>query len=170
MGNYDNAVIEYRKAIYLNPNYYTARNNLGVALYKKGDFRAAMKEFKIILGANPKDVQCITNLGALSKKMRHPEMARRFFEEALAIDPAYPEAHYNLAILLEKDEVNKAIFHFQKFLDYATGSRHLSRAEEVIKRLESLSGRNVHENDTLNDRASYLGSTKLPNKCKKQKR
>ncbi|MCP5008026.1 MAG: tetratricopeptide repeat protein, partial [Planctomycetes bacterium] len=162
LGNYNNAVIEYRKAIYLNPNYYTARNNLGVVLYKNGDFRAAMKEFKIILGDNPKDVQCITNLGALSKKMRHPEMARRFFEEALAIDPAYPEAHYNMAILLEKDEVNRAIFHFQKFLDYATSSQHLSRAEEVIKRLESLFGRNDHENNTLSDGASNLSLTKFP--------
>ncbi len=139
LGNFDGAVTEYRKAINLNPNYSMARNNLGVVLYKKGDLQAAMKEFKVILEANPKDVRCITHLGVLSKKLKHPDRARRFFEEALSIDPTYSEAHYNLAVILEESEVKRAAFHFQKFLDYGTGTRHQSLKKEVKKRLENLS-------------------------------
>ncbi|GJQ58926.1 MAG: tetratricopeptide repeat protein [Candidatus Scalindua sp. AMX11] len=137
-GNFDSAITEYRKAINLDPNYSMARYNLGVALYKKGDLQAAMKEFKIILEANPKDVRCITYLGVLSKKLNHPDRARRFFEEALTIDPTHPEAHYNLAVIFEEHDVNRAAFHFQKFLDYGTGSKYRFLEREVMERLENL--------------------------------
>lgn len=136
LGNFDNAITEYRKAINLNPNYCMARNNLGLALYKKGDLQAAMKEFYITREINPKDVQCITLLGVLSKKLKNPDRARKFFEEALIIDPTYPEAHYNLAVIFEADDVEKAAYHFQKFLDYGTGSKYRFLEKEAMERLD----------------------------------
>ncbi|MDR4497859.1 MAG: tetratricopeptide repeat protein [Candidatus Scalindua sp.] len=138
LGDFDAAIKEYEKAILIKPDYHEARNNLGFALYKKGDLRSAMHEFKIILDANSKDVQCITNLGVLSKKLNYPERAILFFEQALSIDPAYPIAHYNLGIILEENEIDRAIFHFEKFLEFS-GGRYASLEEEVTHRLERLS-------------------------------
>ena len=137
LGDFDTAINEYKKAILIKPDYHKARNNLGFALYKKGSLGAAMNEFKIILEANPKDVQCITNLGVLSKKLNYPERAIQFFEQALSIDPAYAKAHYNLGIILEESEVDRAVFHLQKFLEFS-GVRYASLEEEVTYRLERL--------------------------------
>lgn len=137
LGDVDTAIKEYRKAILIRHNYRKARNNLGVALYEKGNLQAALKEFKIILEANPKDVQCLTNLGVLSKKMGHSDRAKKFFEEALSIDPAFMEAHYNLAVILKDSEVDSAIYHFQRFLEYS-GGRYASLEEEVIQHLDDL--------------------------------
>ena len=138
LGDFDTAIKEYEKAILIKPDYHQARNNLGFALYKKGDLRSAMHEFKIILDANPKDVQCITNLGVLSKKLNYPERAILFFEQALSIDPSYPIAHYSLGIILEENEIDRAIFHFEKFLEFS-GGRYASLEEKVTHRLERMS-------------------------------
>ena len=140
LGDFDTAITEYKKAILIKPDYHKARNNLGVSLYKKGSLQAAINEFKIILETNPNDVRCITNLGVLSKKLNYPERAILFFEQALSIDPAYPKAHYNLGIILEESEVDRAVFHFQKFLEFS-GGRYASLEEEAAHHLESLSSK-----------------------------
>jgi tetratricopeptide (TPR) repeat protein len=133
----DAAINEYKKAIHIKPNYFKARNNLGVALCEDGKLQAAINEFNIILENNPKDVQCITNLGVVSKKLGNPDKARKLFEEALSIDPTYDEAHYNLAVALEQTNVDKAIFHFQKYLEYSSDVDS-SLEEEVMQRLDVL--------------------------------
>jgi tetratricopeptide (TPR) repeat protein len=137
LGDFDAAINEYKKSIHIKPNYLKARNNLGVALYEDGNFQAAINEFNIILETNPKDVQCITNLGVVSKKLGNPDKARKLFKEALSIDPAYDEAHYNLAVALEQSEVDKAIFHFQKYLEYSSDVDS-TLEEEVMQRLDVL--------------------------------
>ncbi len=137
LGDFGAAMKEYKKAIHIKPNYLKSRNNLGVALYEDGNFQAAINEFNIILETNPKNVQCITNLGVISKKLGNPDKAVKLFKEALAIDPAYEEAHYNLAVELEQHDVGKAIFHFQKHLEYSSGV-DTSLEEEVMQRLDVL--------------------------------
>jgi len=48
------AVIEFKKAVALRPNYAAAHNNLGAALDATGDHAAAIIEFKEALRLNPK--------------------------------------------------------------------------------------------------------------------
>lgn len=134
LGNFDTAIDEYKKAIHIKPNYLEARNNLGVALYEAGNFQMAINEFNVILETNPKDVQCITNLGVISKKLGNPEKASKLFKEALSIDPTYEDAHYNLAVELEQSDVAKAIFHFQKYLEYSS-DMDASLEGEAMQRL-----------------------------------
>ncbi len=137
IGDFDTAIIEYKNAILIKPDYQKARNNLVIALYKNRNLRADMNKFNITLKTNPKDVQRITTLGIISKKLKHPDRAIRFFEHALARDPAYPAAHYNLGVILEGSEVDRAAFHFEKFLELS-GGRYASLEEEVVQRMERL--------------------------------
>ncbi len=116
----------------------TARNNLGVALYKKGNLQGALREFKVAAEANPRDIQSLTNLGVISKRLEQPVRARQFFEMALSIQPSHAEAHYNLALILEENEPASAIFHYQKFLEYS-GGWYPELEEDVTKHLNRLS-------------------------------
>ncbi len=137
LGDFNAAIDEYKKVIHIKPNNHKAHNNLGIALYKVGNFQAAINEINSILEANPKDIQSITTLGIISKELGNSDKAERLFEEALSLDYAHEEAHYNLALILEESNVDQAIFHFQKYLEYSSDvNPHL--VEEVLGRLDSL--------------------------------
>ena len=71
------------------------------------------------------------NLGLVYRSQKRPDEAREVLEKALAIDPYFPQTHYNLALVLEElGEVEQARFHYQKFVDNA-GEDNSRLAEKV---------------------------------------
>ncbi len=53
--HYKEAVVFYRKALTMNPNVPNLRLNLGLALFKGGDLKAAIPEFTLLLKHAPPD-------------------------------------------------------------------------------------------------------------------
>jgi tetratricopeptide (TPR) repeat protein len=71
-GIIDAAIMEFKMAITLNPNYAQAHNNLGNALAKKGNLDAAIREYQVALKINPKDLDTQRNLELiLARKLSH---------------------------------------------------------------------------------------------------
>ena len=62
-GDMDGAIVEYRKALRINPDFTDAHNNLGLALEKNKNLDAAIVEFREALRVEPDDAVVHFNLG-----------------------------------------------------------------------------------------------------------
>ena len=64
MGNKEEAVTQYRKALAIKPNFLDAHKNLGLVLASKGEMEEAGYHFEAVLRANPDDKMARTLLSA----------------------------------------------------------------------------------------------------------
>jgi tetratricopeptide (TPR) repeat protein len=68
------------------------------------------------------------NLG--DEEYGHWYAAKDYFEDAVKIDPALAEAHYNLALTLDQlGEHGEATAHFKKAAELAPGNRAITGSE-----------------------------------------
>ncbi len=76
-------------------------NSLGVLYRRKGDFKAALKQYKKALKIHPEEIYILYNVGRLYIDMNEPDNAIEYFEKALLIDADFVEAREVLdAIML----------------------------------------------------------------------
>ena len=83
----DSAVEHFRKAVSLAPDFYAARNNLGLTYLTKMDFPNAEKEFQEVLRINPSDGQGYFNLGNTYLLSKQFAVAERTIKEGLEKRP-----------------------------------------------------------------------------------
>src|SRR5262249_45171505 len=73
-GHIDEAILHYRQAIHIRPDYAEVHNNLGNALSKKGQLDAAIGQLQEAIRLKPDGAEAYNNLGsALLKKGDIPE-------------------------------------------------------------------------------------------------
>jgi Flp pilus assembly protein TadD len=73
MGRLDDALVELREAVRLDPGYGKAHRNLGIVLAQRGQFAEAVPEFAEALRADPGDAEVRSYLErarALSRPQR----------------------------------------------------------------------------------------------------
>jgi tetratricopeptide (TPR) repeat protein len=114
----DEAMVQFQKALEINPDYAEARYNLGVALSKKGHVDKSIDQYERALEINPIYAQAHYNLGvALSQKGQEDD-AMAQYQMALLINPNEVEARISLGnALFQKGLVDEAIVQFQKALE-----------------------------------------------------
>ncbi len=62
-GRVDEAIVHYRKALQIKPDFVEAQYNLGTALAGCGRFDEAITEYEKALQIRPEDADARTNLG-----------------------------------------------------------------------------------------------------------
>ncbi len=104
-GRQTDAIAHYRTALYLRPDYVQAHINLGALLMRMpGRVPEAIAEFN----AAPQSPETLNNLGsAFALTGRLPDAIAEF-RAALAMDPGYAKAHYNLANVLAQNPANRS--------------------------------------------------------------
>ena len=89
--HYKDALIDYRKALALNPAMPGLRLNLGLALFKGGEFREAIRTFQIILRTEPKSspeaLRLTTLIGLAHYGLGEYAAAIPYLKQATAADP-----------------------------------------------------------------------------------
>lgn len=78
-GHYDEAIIHYKKALNLNPNYEHALNNLGVIYFKKGEEEKAIELLEKAITANASYGDPYYNLGAIYHNKGLSQKALEYF-------------------------------------------------------------------------------------------
>jgi tetratricopeptide (TPR) repeat protein len=101
-----------------NPDCGIGHNNLGKALYQKGQVDEAMAQCQRALEIDPNYAAAHINLGlALFQKGQLDEAVAQF-QKALEINPNDAAAHYNLGnALFQKGQVDEAVAQYQKALE-----------------------------------------------------
>jgi len=86
-GRLDDAIVHFRQAIQLRPDFPDAHYNLGIALFQKEDLDGAIAEWRTTLSIHPYDAGAHTSLGnALVQKGLLREAADHY-EKALQSEP-----------------------------------------------------------------------------------
>lgn len=128
--DYDEAIINYEKAIKLkeNPNFYT---NLGNAYSEKTDNENAIKAYErgIFLGSN--DPKVYNNLGIIKKRQGKKIEAKNHYIKALSIKPNLVDAKINLNNIMN-EEVPR--WHIGMMNDTYRNDAFLEAIKKVVKK------------------------------------
>ncbi len=101
-GDFDQAIIEFKRAIELNPRYGDALHNLGTTYQQKNDLPNAILYYEKAITVNPnlwQSYQAIGYIYFVQNKFSEAEVVLR---KALEIAPQEPNIRRNLAIVLVK--------------------------------------------------------------------
>lgn len=104
-GSLDEAIEHYRKALSLEPNNPYVQTNLGDVLCRQGQVREG-QELLARASANPSYSArhvALLSAGVCDLREGNVERAERRMREALQIEPQYPDALYEMALLTFTD-------------------------------------------------------------------
>ena len=104
---FDAAIVSYKQAVLIKPEYAEAHNNMGNALRAKGDLAAAIDSFKQALKINPDYAEAYNNMGIALADNGDLKAAIDSYNNAIKIKPDYPRAYYHLGLLLLEAKQNK---------------------------------------------------------------
>ncbi len=113
------AEASYRRLIAEEPAHPVARFNFACFLRRRARLEEALTEHRAALDLGidrPEEVH--SNMGVICNELRRDDDARAHFERALAANPDYVPALYNLALLLEEfGERDDALGMFRRVLE-----------------------------------------------------
>ena len=119
---YTPAISRLRRVIELDPNMMRAYNNLGLCYDSLGQFDEAIQSFSRAIELNRKQKQPSAwpplNLAVSLISLNRLEEAVVRLHEALSYDPKFPQAHYELGLVLEKErKLEEAIAPLQRAIE-----------------------------------------------------
>ena len=122
LGQVDDAETHYRRATQLEPDNAAAANSYAVFLCRNERFRDAERQF-VRAATNPRyptPELAYTNAGICARDSGDAAAADGYFREALARNPVYPDALFNLAELgFESGNYLQARAFSQRYLESA---------------------------------------------------
>jgi tetratricopeptide (TPR) repeat protein len=96
----DEAILQFQKAIRLNPDYATLHYNLGNFLYKKGRTDEAIEQYQEAVELQPDLAQAHYNLGIALYAKGQSDAAIHQFQTVIRLRPDHAEARNNLGKIL----------------------------------------------------------------------
>ena len=114
-GDLDDGIVQFQKALEIDPDDVGVHNNLGTALVQKGDLDDGIAHFRKAMAIKPDHVGARNNLGnALARRGDLAEAIAQY-QEALKINPRYEDAYCNLgSVFVKNGKWDEAIAQYQK--------------------------------------------------------
>ena len=120
LGQKDEALASFRRALEAEPDNVLTRFNFGIALMRFGEHEAAAASFGTVLHHQPDNVEAHHNLGAVLMNLGKYDEAAGSFRNALRIKPAHFRALSSLGIVLIRlDRHEEAVACFREAVKYA---------------------------------------------------
>src|SRR5437762_3178761 len=105
----------WRTTLARNPGCWMAHNNLGIALFEKGQLDEAIAHYRTTLQMQPNFWDADYNLGSALLGKGEVDEAILYCDKAVARQPNDPDAQVALAnALLQKKRIDDSIVHYQK--------------------------------------------------------
>lgn len=135
---YDAAVEHLERAASLKPSLAQTWLTLGMVYYERDDPLRALSAISRAVAEKPDDARARNHLAAAAKALGWLGAAEIELQRALDIDPAYAEAHFNLALIyLERHPPGVEI-----------ARRHYHRARELGTPRDELVEKQLNEGDS----------------------
>ncbi|MEM6960720.1 MAG: tetratricopeptide repeat protein [Myxococcota bacterium] len=97
-GRLRDALVEFRRAVQLRPDYAEAHMALGIQLLAGANYPEALSHFETAAQLAPKLAVVHLNLGDAYRANRQWQRAKASLDRALQMNPNLPEAHFNLGL------------------------------------------------------------------------
>jgi tetratricopeptide (TPR) repeat protein/S1-C subfamily serine protease len=98
LGNKQGAILDYDRAIAINPKLVLAYNNRGNAKSDLGNNQGAILDYDRAIAINPKDAMAYSNRGVVKSDLGNKQGAILDYDRAIAINPQYVMAYYNRGV------------------------------------------------------------------------
>lgn len=114
LGRYKEAMDAFRSAAECEPNLADGYVNLGNALRRMDRHAEALEALLYGRRLSPQNPQVLVNLGSVYKDLGQFDDAIRMYEAAIAANPNYAEAHWNLSlVLLARGELERGWLEYE---------------------------------------------------------
>jgi Flp pilus assembly protein TadD len=105
----------YEMALDVYPNFHRARNNLGVALRRRGRVEEAIEQYQLAIQADPKFAEAYSNLGAAYYSQGLVDDAIEQFERAAKAGGSNAYYYHHLGVIqYQQQNYRDALKHFKK--------------------------------------------------------
>ena len=138
-GRVDEAIVQFHKALEIDPRNSNAHDNLGSALVQKGEGDEAIEEYQKALQDNPDNFEAHNNLGHAFLKRKELDAAIVQFQQAVRLNPSFADSRISLSnALLQKGQVDEAIPQFHKALEISpnVAGIHFNLANALVQKGE----------------------------------
>ena len=116
--NFHDAQNYYQKVLKIDPNHFTALNNLGAIYQSIKDHQKAKDCYERAIEINPNYADAYNNLGLVFHGQEDYQKAKSCYEKTIEINPNYVGAHNNLGVIYkELGENQKAKECFKKVIE-----------------------------------------------------
>ncbi len=113
---------------------------LGGAKKKKGDVAGARSSYELAAKLDPSDSKPLYNLGNIHKDAREFVEAIAMYKRAIAVNPKYVDAYYNLAISSHTLDMDKCVPDYEAFLKVAQGKTSwkakVTEVQGIVKQIK----------------------------------
>lgn len=138
LGQWEDAIVGYRRVIELQPGMAIAHLDIGVAYMETGDLQSASGSFEKALVLQPEDASVHYNIGTIYIRADRVDEAIVYLTKATELDPEAALSHKALAFaLVRRSDMEGAIRHLERYLEIAPNAPD---AEEMATLLEQLRG------------------------------
>lgn len=139
-GKFDEAVAAFTRLNALDPKAAgSGWSALGAAKKKKGDTTGAKSAYEMAVKADPTDSKALYNLGNIQKDRKQFEEAIATYRKAIAANPKYVEAYYNLAISSHQLDMESCVPDYEAFLKVAQGKTawkdEVAQVQGIVKQI-----------------------------------
>ena len=97
-GRYEDAIVQFREALRIDPRHASAHCNLGVALKRSGKVDQAVAEYHKAIRLDPRHANAFSNLGNALLQQGKIDEAIQAYRRALTIKPRHADARLNLGV------------------------------------------------------------------------
>jgi protein O-mannosyl-transferase len=98
LGRSEEAVVRYREALRIDPDFAEAWYDLGISTENAGREQEAVGYYREALRRFPEFSDAWYNLGVSTEKLGRPREAMDYYRQAVRADPAFTKAWYNLGL------------------------------------------------------------------------
>ena len=126
---YDKALIFFKRAIEVNPQYPTVYNQLGYTYRYLDNYQAAEESFKKYIALIPDNPNPYDSYAELLLKMGEYDVSMETYQKALEMDPDFEFSHFGLASnLIYMKDYNKARHQLKRLAKIASSDEQVIRA------------------------------------------
>jgi len=114
-GNYEEALLHYKKAVEIDPSFIPAHINLVRYYFKRNERAEANSHFEICYNLGKSEGEKYFNLALAEENKRNYKEAIAFYKQALDKNPAYMNAYFNIVEIYRRMNQNdEAIKYLEK--------------------------------------------------------
>lgn len=127
------------------PDSPSGRIQRALELESQGKAAEALKIYDDLLKTDPRNVQALAYRGWLLKRAGLPDLALSSLDQAIAIDPRFPDAHFFRGMVLYQDRADPAgaVTEFRLFMANNPPPEMVPLVEDVLKRAMADAGQPV---------------------------
>ena len=127
------------------PDTPSGRMQQALQLESRGEAAEALMIYDELLRADPRNVQALAYRGWLLKRAGLPDKAMESLDQAVAIDPKFPDAHFFRGMVLYQDRNDPAgaVTEFRLFMSNNPPQAMVPLVEDVLRRAMADAGQPV---------------------------